>query len=122
MVTHILFLKEILQYTDLLQYFDQEFLAIYFAIKYFCHFIKGRIFHVYTDHKPLTFALASQSTSQSPRQLRHHSFISQFTNDICHIKGTENSVADALSRIEINSLSDQVVDFEKLAIAQKMRT
>lgn len=50
--------------------------------------LEGRIFIVYTDHKPLIFALTSK-TERSPRQTRHLEYISQFTSDI---------VADTLSR------------------------
>ena len=72
-------------------------LAIYASIKHFRHFVEGRPFTVFTDPKPLTYALAS-STDRSPRQANHLSYISEFTSDIQHVRGTENVVADALSR------------------------
>ena len=34
--------------------FDRELLASYSAIKHFRHFLEGRSFTLYTDHKPLT--------------------------------------------------------------------
>ncbi|GFR90282.1 Gag-pol polyprotein, partial [Elysia marginata] len=69
--------------------FDRELLASYSAIKDFRHFLEGRLFTLYTDHKPLTFALTSQ-TDRSSRQTRHLSFIAEFTTDIQHIKGKFN--------------------------------
>ncbi|GFS18965.1 Pol polyprotein [Elysia marginata] len=78
--------------------FDRELLASYSALKHFRHFLEGRLFTLYTDHKPLTFALTSQ-TDRSPRQTRHLSFIAEFTTDIQHIKGKFNVVADTLSRL-----------------------
>ncbi|KAI5724763.1 hypothetical protein M8J77_006869 [Diaphorina citri] len=36
--------------------YDRELLAIYLAVKHFLHMIEGRVFTIYTDHKPLTFA------------------------------------------------------------------
>ena len=45
--------------------FDRKLLAIYLAIKHFGHFIEGRSFHVLTDHKPLTCALAACSDCYS---------------------------------------------------------
>ena len=78
--------------------FDRELLGIYAAIKHF-NFVEGRSFTVFTDHKPLTTALASQA-ERSPRQTRHLSFIAEFTSDIRHVKGTDNEVADALSRVD----------------------
>ena len=68
--------------------FDRELLAIYLAIKHFRYFVEGRKFHGLTDHKTLTYALASRTDRHSPRQARHLDFISQFTADIRHVKGT----------------------------------
>ena len=48
--------------------FDREFLAMYSAVKYFSYFIEGRRFHIYTDHKPHTFAFASSSDRWTLRQ------------------------------------------------------
>ena len=39
--------------------FDRELLAMFLACKHFRHFLEGRPFAIYTDHKPLTFALSS---------------------------------------------------------------
>ena len=78
--------------------FDRELLAVFAAIKHFRHELEAREFAVYTDHKPLTTALASL-TERSPRQTAHLSFIAQFTSDIRHVAGKSNVVADALSRI-----------------------
>jgi len=78
--------------------FDRELLAIALAIKHFRYFLEGRLFTVFTDHKPLTTALTSKA-EKSPRQSRQLDFISQFTNDIRYIAGDSNVVADALSRV-----------------------
>ena len=101
--------------------FDRELLVVYLAVKHFQHFVKGRDFHILTDHKPLTFALNSNH-NHSPRQLRHLDFISQFTNDIRHIKGIDNSVADALSRVEANAIHTEncpLIDFADIAAEQQ---
>ena len=79
---------------------------MYLTIKHFRHFLEGRTFHVSTDHKPLMYALATRSDRHSPRQARHLDFISQFITDIRHVKGSDNAVADTLSRIEMNALVD----------------
>ena len=44
--------------------FDRELLAIFLAIKHFRHFVEGRAFTIYTDHKPLTFAFSSTTGIQ----------------------------------------------------------
>ena len=101
--------------------FDRELLAVYLAIRHFRHFLEGRQFQVLTDHKPLTYALNTRSDRHSPRQARHLDYISQFTSTIRHVHGTDNVVADALSRIESNALfsgQPPVVDFPAMAQAQ----
>lgn len=58
----------------------------------------------------------------SPRQCRHLDFISQFTTDLQYIRGVDNSVDDALSRIEANALAQEttpVIDFSVMAKAQQ---
>ena len=74
------------------QHFDHELLAMYLAIKHFQHFVKGQQFHVLADHKPLTFAFSIQSSKLTPCQIQHLDFISQFTTDIRHVKGSDNPV------------------------------
>ena len=69
--------------------------------------VEGREFCIFTDHKPLTRTLPSRSTQHSPQQVRHLDFISQFTSDIRHVQGTDNLVADALSRVEVNELQQR---------------
>ena len=102
--------------------FDRELLAIYLAIKHFRFFVEGRHFHVLTDHKPLIYALSGRPDKYSPRQVRHLDFIAQFTSDIRHVKGSNNAVADALSRMEVSALdadnSPPVIDFKAMAEAQ----
>ena len=60
----------------------------------------------------------SLSDRYSPQQSRHLDFISQFTPDIRHVRGTDNTVADALSRIPINALHTGDSDFRTMAAAQ----
>ena len=85
--------------------YDRELLAIYLAIKHFRHFLEGRTFTVFTDHKPLTYSLSMTTDKYTPRQIRHLDYISQFTTNITHVSGQENPVADALSRITTNAVT-----------------
>lgn len=94
--------------------FDRELLAIYLAVKNFKHMLEGRPVTIFTDHKPLTFALGQKLTSASPRQVRHLELVSQYTADIQYLPGKENIVADALSRIFSLNLSSSI-DFNVLA-------
>ena len=102
--------------------FSRELLAIYLSIRHFQHWLEGRDFRVWTDHKPLTYAFSSKPDRHSPRDIRRLDYISQFTTDIRHVKGHENVVADALSRAEINAINAEVapsIDFALMATAQQ---
>ena len=100
--------------------YDRELLAVYLAIKHFRHYVEGRVFTVYTDHKPLTYSMNTKSERSSPRQARHLNYISQFTTDIRYTQGINNPVADALSRIELNQVETNppIIDLEAMAAAQ----
>ena len=78
--------------------FNRELLAAYSAFRHFRFLLEGRGFTLFTDHKPLTHALFRSSPPWSARQQRHLAYISEFTSDIVHVPGSENSGADALSR------------------------
>ena len=104
--------------------FDRELLAVYLAIRHFRHFVEGRSFFVVTDHKPLTFALTNPSKQHSPRQIRHLDFVSQFTTDIRFLQGSSNLAANALSRVEVDTLNTPLdsissIDYTAMARAQQ---
>ena len=69
-----------------------------------------------TDHKPLTYALASKSSQRSPSQMGHLDLISQFASNIRHVKRSHNAVADALSGADVSVVAivcelPPVIDF-----------
>ncbi|GBM95660.1 Retrovirus-related Pol polyprotein from transposon 297 [Araneus ventricosus] len=97
--------------------YDRELFAVYSSVKHFRHFLEGRDFIIYTNHKPLTFAFQKTGDKTSPRQQRHLEFISQFGTDIRCISGIQNTVADALSRIDEISIPSEI-DYEEIARAQ----
>ncbi len=84
--------------------FGQELLAAYLSVKHFRHYAEGGRLIVFTDHKPLISAMASHSWKYTEREIRQSDFLCQFDLEFRHVRGSENEVADALSRIEINSL------------------
>ena len=79
------------------------------AIKHFKNLLEGQQFHVYTDHKPLTFAIASNNDKHTKRQVRQLSFIAEYTTELRHISGKNNVVADTLSRICAMELNDYAI-------------
>jgi hypothetical protein len=78
--------------------FDRELFACVAGIRHFRYMLEGRPFTIYTDHKPLTFALGKVLELWTAMQSRQLSFVADFTTDIRHIPGSENIVADNLSR------------------------
>jgi hypothetical protein len=78
--------------------FDRELLAAYLAIRHFRYSLEGRRFVLYTDHKPLTFALRKAADPWTARQQHQLAFIAEYTSEIQHIAGGDNVVADMLSR------------------------
>jgi hypothetical protein len=53
--------------------FDRELLAAHLAIRHFRHFLEGRQFTLYMDHKPLTAAFSKVSDAWSVPPSRHGS-------------------------------------------------
>ena len=62
------------------------------------HHLEGRDFTVWTDHKPLTFALSRMSDSWTAQQQWQLSYVAEFTNKIVHVPGRLNIVVDLMSR------------------------
>ncbi|BHF77621.1 hypothetical protein SprV_0602072900 [Sparganum proliferum] len=102
--------------------FGRELLAIHLVIKHFRNYIEGREFCIYTDHKPLTYALSTTSDKYSPCEARHLDFISQYTTDIRSLKGLCSQVADCPSRPGINAITRPSSDLERMAKLQNQPT
>lgn len=93
----------------------RELLAVYESVQHFRHILEVQIATVFTDHKPLVYAFIQRRDKLPPTQLNQLTFISQFTTDIQYIKGADNVVADAMSRVESISLEE---DYQALAKSQ----
>ena len=78
--------------------FDRELLACVAAIKHFRYLLEGQKFFIWSDHKPLTYALHRVSDPWSARQQRHLAYVAEYTSEIRHVAGADNVVADSLSR------------------------
>jgi hypothetical protein len=55
--------------------------------------LEGQPFTIYTDHKPLTYALGKVADGWTAMQC-----VAEFTTDIRHVPGVDNVVANTLSR------------------------
>ena len=92
---------------------DKEALAITFALERFRLYLYGRRFTILTDHKPLQYILGPKTaipTLAAQRLQRWAVVLSAFDYDLWHIRGTENSVADALSRLPLSTTCSDHAD------------
>jgi hypothetical protein len=77
--------------------FHRELLACVAGFWHFRHMLEGRRFTFFPDHKPLTYALSRTSDPWSACQAKKLSCLAEHTDDIRHIAGEDNIVADTLS-------------------------
>ena len=98
--------------------FDRELLGVHLAIRHFWFMLEGRLFSVYTEHKPLVHAEAKTAELWSSRQQRHLSAISEFATDIRHVSGKNNTVTDCLSRAATANTVSLGIDYTDMARAQ----
>lgn len=97
----------------------RELLAVYESVQHFRYILEVQHVTIFTDHKPLLYAFLQRREKLPPPQLNQLSFISQFTTDIQYIKGEDNVVADAMSRIDIDAISLEH-NFKSLAASQEL--
>lgn len=79
---------------------EKETLAQVLAFKHWRCFLEGLPFVMQTDHSPLTYLQTQPSLSR--KQARWLEYFSQFQFSIQYVKGQDNNVADALSRVQVS--------------------
>ena len=79
---------------------EKELLAIVETLKEFNSILLGQQLKIYTDHKNLTC-----KGFNTNRVMRWRLLIEEYSPELIYIKGEENTVADSLSRLEIDSNS-----------------
>ena len=90
--------------------FDKELLAVSYSVSHFREYLEGQEVIVRTDHKPLVGSLSKTTNNYSALQRRHFNRIAQYVDKICHLSGKDNSVADALSRLNFKAENTEVPD------------
>ncbi len=81
-----------------------ELLAIVETLKEFKGMLWGQKLKVYTDHKNL---IQDALGLTSDRVYRWRLLLEEFGPEIVHIKGIQNTVADAISRLDFDPVQDE---------------
>ncbi|XP_050229333.1 uncharacterized protein LOC126678479 [Mercurialis annua] len=102
---------------------EKEFLAVVYAFDNFRSYLVGSKVIVYTDHSAIKYLISKQDAK--PRLIRWVLLLQEFNFEIRDKKGSENVVADHLSRLENGKLSKEETvndDFpdEQLWAAQEL--
>ena len=75
---------------------DKEALAVVLSCRHFQHYLWNRKFFIYTDHQPLSYVFKRKT--KSPRMNRWILEMREYQFEVSYVKGTQNRVADFLSR------------------------
>ncbi|XP_066965441.1 uncharacterized protein [Macrobrachium rosenbergii] len=92
-------------------------ISIRAAVQHFRFLLEGTPFTIWTNHQPLVHTFMKLGDTWCSRQQRHLAAIAEFTCTIKYLPGRKNLAADALSRIEIDSVQ-LGIDYEDLAYEQ----
>lgn len=100
---------------------EKELLAIVWSVQHFRPYLYGRKFEIFTDHRPLVYLFSI--TNPSSRLTKFRLILEEYDFTISYVKGSDNVVADALSRVRIdsNELMDMCERVNVMTRAQSKR-
>ena len=98
-------------------------LSVVFGLERLHHYTFGKPITVETDHQPLTSIWKKTIATSSPRLQRLLLRLAQYDVNIKYLRGKENVIADALSRVtspktEHTDCTDSLSNIEKIPVHQ----
>ncbi|KAL4283698.1 hypothetical protein GQ457_16G022380 [Hibiscus cannabinus] len=90
---------------------ENEMLAVIFAFDKFRSYLIGAKVTVYIDHSTIKYLLSKKDAK--PRLIRWILLLQEFDVEIIDRKGTENQVADHLSRLENKDIADTTLEIKE---------
>ena len=102
---------------------ERELLGVVFGLERLHHYTFGKPITVETDHQPLTSIWKKTIATSSPRLQRLLLRLAQYDVHIEYLRGKENVIADALSRVtaiktEQTDCSDSLSNIERIPVHQ----
>ena len=86
---------------------ERELLSIVETLKEFRNILLGQQLKIYTDHKNLTY-----KQFNTERVMRWRLLLEEYSPQLEYLPGSRNVVADALSRLQINTTPIEVQDLQ----------
>lgn len=99
---------------------EKELLAIHFAITTFRPYLYGTHFTVLSDHAPLVYLYNMKNPASKLTRIRLE--LEEYDFTIIHIKGKDNVVADALSRIKLSDIKSSFEESETVLVMTRAQT
>ena len=99
----------------------RELLGVVFGLERLHHYMFGKPITVETDHQPLTSIWKKNIVTSSPRLQRLLLRLAQYDVHIKYLRGKENVIADALSRVtktEQTDYTDSLSNIERIPVYQ----
>ncbi|KAL4360715.1 hypothetical protein GQ457_04G000690 [Hibiscus cannabinus] len=90
---------------------EKEMLAVIFAFDKFRSYLIGTKVIVHTDHSAIKYLLSKKDAK--PKLIRWIMLLQEFDIEIIDQKGTENQVADHLSRLENKDIADTADEIQE---------
>ena len=106
---------------------ERELLSVVFGLERLHHYTFGKPITVETDHHPLTSIWKKTIATSSPRLQRLLLRLAQYDVHIEYLRGKENVIADALSRVaslkpELQDCYNSLSNIERIPVHQITQT